>query len=195
MGAVRGGDDDEHRLPRLDQGDGPVLELAGGETLGMDVGDLLELERALHRGGVADVAAQEQHALGVDHVLGELLDLRGAVQHLLDLLGDLLEVAHQGGDLVGEQVAAHLGQEQSQQVAGGDLTEVRLGRGHRDLGADVQVQRGIGLARDGRAAGVADRDDLRALLAGVADRHQGVHGLARLGDRHDQRLLGDDGVA
>src|SRR5699024_4482880 len=153
VASVRGGDDDEHRLPLLDQGDRAVLELPGGEALGVDVGDLLELERALHRGGVADVPAQEQHGGDVLHVLGELLHLRGAVQDLLDLVGDPLEVRHQGGDLVRVEVAARLGEEQPQQVAGGDLAEVRLGGGDRDLGADVQVQRRIGLARDGGAAG------------------------------------------
>ena len=59
---------DEDRQPGLDQRDRPVLELAGGEALGVDVGELLELERSLERDRVADVAAEEE-----DHpVVGEL---------------------------------------------------------------------------------------------------------------------------
>ena len=42
---------------------GPVLELAGGEPLGVHVRQFLELERTLERDRVADVPAQEQHGL------------------------------------------------------------------------------------------------------------------------------------
>ena len=38
-----------------------MLELTGRETLGVHVGQLLELERTLQRHRVADVAPQEQH--------------------------------------------------------------------------------------------------------------------------------------
>jgi hypothetical protein len=61
---VRAGHDDEHRLAGLDERDRAVLELAGGEALGVDVGDLLELERALQRDRVADVAPEEEHRRG-----------------------------------------------------------------------------------------------------------------------------------
>ena len=66
--------DDEDRLAGLDERDRAVLELAGGEALGVDVGELLELERALHRDRVADVAAEEQHRAGVGHAPGDLAD-------------------------------------------------------------------------------------------------------------------------
>src|SRR5690625_4264640 len=46
-GPARGGDDDEHRLSLVDERDRAVLELPGGEALGVDVGQLLELERPL----------------------------------------------------------------------------------------------------------------------------------------------------
>src|SRR4051794_31055362 len=45
-------DDDEDRLTGLDQRDRAVLELAGREALGVDVRELLELERPLHGDGV-----------------------------------------------------------------------------------------------------------------------------------------------
>ena len=54
--------------PVLDQRDRAVLELAGGEALGVDVGELLELERALERDRVAGVPAEEQHRRGVDEL-------------------------------------------------------------------------------------------------------------------------------
>ncbi len=54
-----GGHADHHRA-RLDEGDGTVLELAAGEALGPHVGELFELERALERHRVADVAPDEE---------------------------------------------------------------------------------------------------------------------------------------
>ena len=56
--AAPGRHDAEHRQPVLDQRDRAVLELAGGEALGVDVGELLELQRALERHRVAGVAAR-----------------------------------------------------------------------------------------------------------------------------------------
>ena len=47
----------------VDEGDGAVLHLAGGIALGVDIGDLLELERALEGDGVVDAAAQEEEVL------------------------------------------------------------------------------------------------------------------------------------
>ena len=43
--------------------------------------------------------------------------------------------------------------------------------------------------------GVADGDDLSALLAGVTHRHEGIHGLTGLRKSHNQGLLVHDGVA
>ena len=45
---------------RLDERDGAVLELAGRVALGVQVGELLQLERALERDREADVAAEEE---------------------------------------------------------------------------------------------------------------------------------------
>ena len=55
----RGLGDDERRLARLDERDRAVLQLTRREALGVDVGELLELQRALQRDGIADVAAEE----------------------------------------------------------------------------------------------------------------------------------------
>src|SRR6478752_7874850 len=48
VAAARGRDHHEDGLAFLDQGDRAVLELAGGEALGVDVCELLELERTFH---------------------------------------------------------------------------------------------------------------------------------------------------
>ena len=53
-----GRSDRDHRHRRIDQRDRPVLHLAGGIALGVDVADLLQLQRALQRDREA-VAAPE----------------------------------------------------------------------------------------------------------------------------------------
>ena len=71
---VRTRDNDEDGLAGIDERDRAVLELTGGETLGVDVGKLLELERALHGDRVAHVATEEEHRARVGHEAGDLLD-------------------------------------------------------------------------------------------------------------------------
>ena len=41
--------DDDHRHAFVDERDRPMLELARGIAFGVDIGDFLELERALQR--------------------------------------------------------------------------------------------------------------------------------------------------
>ena len=91
--------------------------------------------------------------------------------------------------------ALHLGEIERQQVAGHELGQEALGRGDADLRAGVGVHHRIGLPRDGRAVGVADRQHPGALGAGVPHRLQGVCGLAGLADRHHQGVAGQDRVA
>jgi hypothetical protein len=54
--------------------DRPVLHLARRVGLTRDVGDLLELERALQRHGVAEAPAEEQHVAGAADGLHRLVD-------------------------------------------------------------------------------------------------------------------------
>ena len=54
-----------HRHVPVDEGDRAVLEFAGGIALGVDVGDLLELERAFQSDGEVEAAAHEEEVAGV----------------------------------------------------------------------------------------------------------------------------------
>ena len=58
--------DHQHRHALVDQRDGPVLHLAGGVALGVDVGDFLELEGAFQRDREHDAPAQEQEVAGAE---------------------------------------------------------------------------------------------------------------------------------
>src|SRR3546814_9096773 len=57
---VRGHRDDGH--VRIDQGQRPMLELAGGIGLGMDIGNLLELERTFQRDRKQRATTEEQRS-------------------------------------------------------------------------------------------------------------------------------------
>ena len=84
---------------------------------------------------------------------------------------------------------------QPEEVERGDLRDERLRRRHGDLGAGVRVHDRVGLARDRGALRVADRDRARAHLTRVLHGHERVHGLARLADGHDERVVVEHGLA
>ena len=172
-----------------------MLELAGSEALGVDVGQFLELQRPLQRHRIAHMTAQEQHRAGINHESGDLADPVQPVQHSLDLGRHLAQVLHHRLRLVGVGAATKLGEVQAQDVAGRDLGQEGLGGGNRDLRAGVGVQHRVRLTRNRRAVGVADGDDARAQQTRVLDGHQCVHGLPGLRDRDHQGALVDDRVA
>jgi len=80
---ARAHDDDRHIL--VDEGDRPVLHLPGRVALGMDVRDLLQLERALERDREVRPAAEEQHVARAKVLLRDQLQLVATGQHLAHL--------------------------------------------------------------------------------------------------------------
>ena len=76
------GHDRDQRRVGVEQRDRAVLKLAGGIPLGMNVRQLLELERPFHRDGEADAAADVHHVLHVDlrPAGGDIANLLGAVE-------------------------------------------------------------------------------------------------------------------
>ena len=85
----------------VDEGDGAVLHLPRRVALGVDVGDLLELEGALEGDRVVDAAAQEEEVLGLGEEPRQLLDAAAGPQRVLH------QVRHPGQAL--QQLAAALG--------------------------------------------------------------------------------------
>ena len=113
-----------------------MLHLAGGVGVGGDVGDLLELERALQRHRQSHVAAQVEEEARLPVLGGDgphrLVDPRDQLAHVV---GKLLEPGDQGAPALGRERAAQLGQAQRQQVHRGDLADERLGGRNPDLQA------------------------------------------------------------
>ena len=79
---VRRERDDRH--PLVDERDRPVLHLAGGIALGVDVGDFLQLQRALERDRIVDAAAEIQEVGARVEAGRDLFDLRRQLQRLLE---------------------------------------------------------------------------------------------------------------
>ena len=82
----------------FDERDRAVLELAGCVGLGVDIGNLLELQRAFQAEGIVEVPADEEHRIVIEILRGEELDLLAVCQNRLDLLREHLELFDQTGE-------------------------------------------------------------------------------------------------
>mmetsp|Transcript_78982 Transcript_78982/g.223532 ORF Transcript_78982/g.223532 Transcript_78982/m.223532 type:complete len:648 (-) Transcript_78982:157-2100(-) len=205
VGRVRLHRDADRGQVGLDEREGCVLDLGGGEPLGMDVGYLLEFQRPLERGGEVDAAPAEDGVRRQPEVLGDRLDLRHerlvrracavGVEPAIELVRYLVQ---------GVAVAVQLGLRdrlplhrdlQRHDAEGHDLPCEGLGRGDADLGAGVQVDAGVREARDARAHDVYHAERERLVLLGDFDRLQGVGRLPALRYRYHDVVGGDQRAA
>ncbi len=69
------GDDENRGGALVDHGDGAMLHFGCGVTLGMDVGDFLELERTFQGDGEIELAPQEEEVFCLLVFEGDLPDL------------------------------------------------------------------------------------------------------------------------
>ena len=118
-----------------------------------------------------------------------------ALEQLVDVVRDVLEVGDDALRRSASSVAAQLGEAQREQVHGRDLGDEGLGGGDADLEAGARVEHAVGVARGLRAHDVGDREDRRAALAGEAHGGQRVGRLAGLGDADDEVARADHRVA
>lgn len=79
------GKDHDNGEVLVNQSKDTVLELSRHDGLAMEVGDFLDLESTLKRGGVLRATAEEQERLLVLEPLAELLDGLVELEHLLEL--------------------------------------------------------------------------------------------------------------
>ena len=163
-----------------------MLHLRRRIALGVDVADLLQLQRALERHRKADAAPEVQEVAAVAIGVRDRAHLRLERQHATDEAGQLGEAAPDllpgldGQPPLPPQI-------QPQQRQRGDLRRECLRRGDADLRTRVQVDPAVGFARNR-----APHDVDQAQHAG-AGRPRGAHGLervgglSRLGNRHRER--------
>ena len=159
-----------------------VLELAGHDGLAVQVGDLLDLERALERGRVLAAAAQEQQALlALEELVAQGLDGLVELKDVLELFGDVGQAVHEvfaalllRGAVLAEREGKH--------DHGDELGGVGLRGGDADLGTGVDVHTTVGEEGDGGADHVDNPDRQGAALQAVPQSHQRVCSLAGLRD-------------
>ncbi len=89
------GDQANDRHAFVDERDGAVFHLAGGVTLGMDIRDLFKFEGALVRDRHVETASEVEAVADVLQDVGDLFDLRLALQSLADQVGYEAQVGNQ----------------------------------------------------------------------------------------------------
>jgi hypothetical protein len=146
---VRGHDD--HRDGLVHQRDGAVLEFARGVGLGVDVADLLELERAFEGQGIHPAAAQEEDVArlgepGGDAAAGSLMPSAWFTRP-----GIWRRASSAAAWALASTAAALAGGLQGQEAQDHELAGEGLGGGHADLGP-ARSEREIGFAGDGASA-------------------------------------------
>ncbi len=165
-----------------------VLEFARGVGLGVDVGDLLELERAFEGDGVVHAAPEKQGVFAAGELFGPGDDLRLQRQHALHGGGQVAQGGEHGGFSLVAQAAFGAGQRPGQQVERDKLGGEGLGRGYADFGPGTGEELHGGFACHGAGGDVDHGQGVGvAELLGVFERGQGVGGFARLGNDDDQR--------
>jgi hypothetical protein len=172
-----------------------VLHLSGRVGLGRDVGDLLELQRALERDGQADVPSEVEEERCTVMPLGDLLDRMVAVEIRGDLPGQCVHLGDQAGDLGGGERVPDLGELQREEVEERDLRRESLRGGDGHLDPSPRVEDPFDLLGDLGAHHVRDRKRAGAGLPRQANCVDGVARLAGLGDAYDERVLRQHRIA
>ena len=163
IGVVYGGDHDQGRAFG-DEGVGAVLQLAAGVAFGVEVGGLLELERAFAGDGVVDAAAEEEEVLGVAVLVGDAMHgLFPAAELGFDLAGEGGDFGEALLELGGVHEVARHGAHESEEIEIQELRGEALGGGDGALAAGDGGEGGGGFARHG---GVVDVGDGEGFVAG-----------------------------
>ena len=185
----------EHRRRvRIDQGDRAVLHLGGRIALGVDVADLLQLQRPLQRHRVVILPAQVQEVGDVAVPLGDAAHVVVAGQRAAHRVGDRTQFSDHLRPLQAGQMA-HAAEVEGEHGQDGDLIGERLGAGHADLRTGMQIDAAVGLAGNAAADDVAQSQSRMALALRLAQRRQGVGRLARLRDGDDDGVAIDGRIA
>ena len=161
----------------------------------MDVGELLELERALEGRGIVDAAPEEEEVPRRVIAIRERSDLGLLAEHRIDE-GRQMEC-------LGEQLARSRGIERSSPLAEVDREKIQihehrgvgLRRRDADLRSRMQIHDVVGHATRLTADHVHERQKARALLLRLFHRGKRVGCLSRLRDRDHELTWRPDRLA
>ena len=176
----------DYRHVGIHQRQRTMLQFARRIGLGMDIGDLLQLERPFHGHRILRPPAEEQGVVLVGKLLGQSFDDGIEAKHLFDASRQALQLPHQSRlFLPGHTVTPPEGDHQQHQCH--QLGSERLGGGDTDLGAGTGHQGKVGLPHQRAFRHVADGQRLAETEPlGLLQSGQGIGGLPRLGDGHHQ---------
>src|SRR5438552_10726607 len=154
VGAVAGHQRDD-RQPIGDERDRAVLHLAAGVPLGVDVRDLLQLERALERDRELEAPAQEQEVAGAGQLAGDRRNLLVELERPPDQARDPDQILAPLAHIPGGDRAPLAAEPQPEEVRGDDHRGKRLRR------RDANLRSGVHVEDAGRLAGQRGADDVR----------------------------------
>ena len=185
--------DDRNTLDN--QSERAMLELAGSIRLGMDIGNLLELQRTFERDIVVERTADVEDIFIEAILLCKRLDRLDIRKRLADLRRDFLELGHEFCDTLFWQRAQNLCHVEREHEEQDELRRVGFRRGDSDFRAGPGIEHLIRFTRDGRADDVRQCERLGAAALRLFERGQRIARLAGLGDDNQHRLFIDDRVA
>ena len=168
------------------EGDGAVLQLAGGVSLRMDVGNLLQLQAALQGQSIVQIPADEEHILAPADLFSDFMDALSRFQNFLDILRHPLQIPNHFAVGLPVDGAENVAKIQAQHIQHGHLGAVGLSGGYGDLRAGPGVEHIVRLPGNGRAHHVHNGQNPCAPLLGLPQGSHGVQGLAGLADGDDQ---------
>ena len=173
-----------------------MLQLTSGIGLGMDIGNLLELQAALQASGVIHMTANEIGVLGVAKqlcIIPDDINLLG-LENLLDLLRQLLQGQQQTAIFLIGNGAQSLGHIQCENIHNGQLGGIRLGGCHGDFRAGPGVDYIVRLFGDGGAHHIDNGHGSSPTALCLSESGQGIGGLTGLGDDQHQGIFVAQGI-
>ena len=194
VGLVVGGDDDDGHI-LVDEGDGPVLHLACGICLGVDIGYLLELERPFHGDGVVDAPAEVEEVLVSACTCGQAPPCPSASSRTSWILWGIFLISLMPCRTASLSMMPSFFREvEHEEVEDRYLRGEGLGGGDADLRARVGEDDAVRIPGEGASEDVADGEGEDALLLCLFHDRDGVRGLTRLGDEEEHVVLAHYGV-
>lgn len=185
------GEDHDNGEVLVNQGQNTVLQLTGHDSLAVEVGNFLDLQRTLKGGGeLATTAKQQQGLLVLEYLLAQILDGLVQLENVLDLGRDIAKTLDDflSANLLGSTVLA---KGEGKHDHGNELGGVGLGGGNTDFGTSVDVDTAVGKEGDGRTDNVDDTDGESTALQAVAESHQRISSLTRLRNE-DASVVSED---
>src|SRR5688500_4362191 len=138
--------DDDHRKLFVDKRVRTVLHFTGGITLGVDIADLLQLQRTLERDRKIYSPAEVQKILYAEKLLRQFFDRVGLVQKLFHLQRKLGQVLYELLAFIRRDRASKLAEVECEQVERYHLRRKCLCRGDTDFGSGVSQDRSVRLS-------------------------------------------------